>query len=575
MFIKRRPVPGQPTFLKIQICENFREGKKVKQRIVKHIGTSRSEMELRVLEKSAHLFIEESFRERQNQDVLFDARESVLEREPELFKQAPRNLVNVEHLHEVQKVIEGPRDIFGYAAEEEGLLNVLPEKDRELLSDLISARITEPASKKKTFENLQLYAGFDCSIDKVYRLISKLGKNENAVNKAAFGTAQRLFDDKIDLLFFDVTTLYFESWDQDALRDFGFSKDCKFGQVQVTLALATQNDGFPIGYRLFSGNTAEISTLIECVAEWKKYINLKDVIFVADRGMFSAKNLHALQQAGYLFVVGCPLRKLDKATTDKILDESNYKIRALETNGKSELIWSGKFDHSMTHREKNSEGKYETFQINGRIISSYSSKRAAKDAADRNKLLEKALKKVAKKTKENSSETDLKSLLGNRGHTKFLSVSDNSAKIVISQEKVEHDASWDGMHGVFSNTNLDELEILSRYRGLWQIESCFRVSKTNLKMRPIFHFTPERIRGHIALCFLSLVTLKTVEKRLKEKGISITTDKLIDEIRKVGSTIIQDKSTDTTFKVPSKLSKVAAEIYRAMGVKRVSKSATI
>ena len=131
------------------------------------------------------------------------------------------------------------------------------------------------------------------------------------------------------------------------------------------------------------------------------------------------------------------------------------------------------------------------------------------------------------------------------------------------------------MHGVFSNTNLDELEILSRYRGLWQIESCFRVSKTNLKMRPIFHFTPERIRGHIALCFLSLVTLKTVEKRLKEKGISITTDKLIDEIGKVGSTIIQDKSTDTTFKVPSKLSKVAAEIYRAMGVKRVSKSAII
>ncbi len=126
---------------------------------------------------------------------------------------------------------------------------------------------------------------------------------------------------------------------------------------------------------------------------------------------------------------------------------------------------------------------------------------------------------------------------------------------------------------VFTNTNLSDLEALSRYRGLWQIESCFRISKTNLKMRPIFHFTPERIRGHIALCFLSLVTLKIVEKKLKGKGVVITTNKLIDEIKKVGSTIIKDQSTNLTFKVPSKISKEAAQVYRAIGIKRNSRSA--
>ena len=211
MFIKRRPVSGKPTFLKIQICENFRKGGKVKQRIVKHLGTSRNEMELRVLEKSANLFIEESFREKQNNDVLFDARDSVVEREPEAFKPTPKNLVDVDHLHEIQKIIEGPRDIFGFAAQEERLLEAVPLKDRELLADLISARITEPASKKRTHENLQEYAGFECSIDRIYRLISKLGKNEDTINRIAFNAGRKLFDDKIYLLFFDVTTPYFES----------------------------------------------------------------------------------------------------------------------------------------------------------------------------------------------------------------------------------------------------------------------------------------------------------------------------------------------------------------------------
>lgn len=573
MFIKRRPVPGKPTFLKIQICESFREGEKVKQRIVKHIGTARNEMELRVLEKSANLFIEESFRIKQNDDILFDARDSVMARDTEPLKTDAKTLVDVDQLQEVQKIIEGPRDIFGYAAQEERLLDVVSPKDRELLSDLISARITEPASKNKTHEILQDYAGFECSLDKIYRLISKLGRNEDAVNRIAFSSAQKLFDNKIDLLFFDVTTLYFESWEQDDLRDFGFSKDCKFGQVQVTLALATQKDGFPIGYRLFPGNTAEISTLIACVNEWKKHIAFDDVVFVADRGMFSAKNLYALQDAGFHFVVGCPLRKLDKVTADKVLDEENYKISVLEANGKTEVIWNARFPYSMAYREKSAEEKFETFTINGTIVSSYSSKRAEKDQADRNKLIEKAMKKVTNKAKDGATATDLKALLGNRGHTKFLTIDDaKSAKIVISEDKIKHDASWDGMHGVFTNTSLSDLEALSRYRGLWQIEACFRISKTNLKMRPIFHFTPERIRGHIALCFLSLVTLKIVEKKLKDKGVIITTNRLIDEIKRVGSTIIKDKSSDLTFRVPSKLSKEASQIYRALGIKKSSKS---
>jgi transposase len=567
-------VPGKPTFLKIQICESVRSGKNVTQRIVKHVGTARNDMELRVLEKSASLFMEEIFIAKSNGSVLFDARDCVANREPELDKIKKKNsFADMDKVVEIGKTIDGPRDIFAFAAESEGLLGVLPAKEQELLGDLISARITEPASKKKTFENLQSYAGFECSLDKVYRLISKLGKAEVLINKTVFGVARKLFDEAIDLLFFDVTTLYFESWDQDELRDFGFSKDCKFGQVQVTLALATQKDGFPIGYRLFSGNTAEISTLVECVNDWGKHVSLDKVVFVADRGMFSAKNLHMLQESGFLFVVGCPMRKLDKAKEKEILDGRNYKVKAFEYQDTVEVIWCGKFAHSLEWRQKNTSGKMETFKIKGHIVSTYSSKRAFKDKTDRDKLLKKAIDKVTKKSKPAACATALKSLLGNRGHTKFLEVSEaSSSKIQVSEEKVANDAKWDGMHGVFTNTDLSELEVLSRYRGLWQIESVFRVSKTNLKMRPIFHFTPERIRGHIALCFLSLVTLKIVEKKLKDQEIKLTLNEIIEETKKVGSTIVQDKASGKKFKIPGKLTAKAADLYRGMGVLRSTKT---
>jgi transposase len=576
MFIKRRQMPNTDNHLKIQVCENFRENGRVRQKILKHIGTARNDMELRVLEKSAALFIEEMLMARSNGDVLFDARDCIANREPELSQlpEIDRSMhLDMAQVVEVKKITEGPQNVFAFAAQEEELTDIVPVGDRELLSELIAARITQPESKRKTFENLQTYAGFDCSLDKIYRLLTKLGKVESDINQKAFGTAQKLFGDEIDLLFFDVTTLYFESWTQDEIRDFGFSKDCKFGQVQITLALATQKDGFPVGYRLFSGKTAEISTLVDCIQEWKQHIAFKNVIFVADRGMFSTKNLHLLQELGYLFVVGCPLRKLGKTVGESILDENNYRMRSFESNGKTEVIWSGSFEHVMISREKDSTGANCTLQVGGKIVSTYSSKRALKDKTDREKMLEKAVKKITKESKSGASSTELKNLLGNKGHTKFLKVQDaDKSKVKINEDKVAQDAMWDGMHGVFTNTSFDELEVLSRYRGLWQIESCFRVSKSTLKMRPIFHYTPERIRGHIALCFLSLVTLKIIEKRLRDAKLKVTTESLISEIKDIGSTIVLDKFTGTQFKIPSKLSERAIEIYKCLGLNRSSRT---
>ena len=113
-----------------------------------------------------------------------------------------------------------------------------------------------------------------------------------------------LFENKLNILFFDVTTLYFESTKQDELRDFGFSKDCKFKEVQVVLSLITTDYGMPISYELFPGNTFEGSTLIETIKQVKITYNVDNITMVADRGMFSEKNLQVLEEENIQYVVG-------------------------------------------------------------------------------------------------------------------------------------------------------------------------------------------------------------------------------------------------------------------------------
>lgn len=569
MFIRKRPIVGTNHF-KIVICEAVRTGKQVVQKTIRQVGTAKTEAEVRTLEKAGAMLIHDMQTAR-NGGSLFDDFET-LNSHKETQQKKKNSHVRVENLKEIEKRAEGPLDIFGHAAELMQIKTLVKPEKRELLSQLISQRISNPSSKRRTREILEKDAGFKCSIDSIYRLLTELGLNTDTVNNAVFNAAKDLFDSKIDLMFFDVTTLYFESKSQDELRDFGFSKDCKFGEVQVTLALAAQSNGFPIGYKLFPGNTAEVSTLISCIEAWKKSLEIDEVIFVADRGMFSSKNLSAIQSAGYKFVVGCPLRKLGKTIETQIFDDESYKFGVLSHT--DEVVWNKRLEHSLMHKEEivDNDGengrvkKHQNIDILGNIIVCHSVTRAKKDAHDRAKMIEKAKKKYEKKAKATPSK--IKELIGNHGYTKYLTLKElGNAEVVIDENKVQSDAKWDGISGIFTNANLSNLECLSRYRGLWQIEECFRITKSHLKVRPIFHFSPVRIQGHIALCFLSLAVLKFTQTKLAQAGLKITIQKLTDELSRVGSTLMEDKESGVRFRVPSKLTTTCEAIYKAFGLK--------
>ena len=575
MFTRQRPIEGTNK-IRVVICESVRTGNKVAQKTIRHVGVARNESELKIFLNAADVLMHEIENSRRG-GALFDDFDALNERKAEVYTKK-KNQVRVENLKELEKRIEGPLDIFGHAAELMKINQLVKSESCELLNHLISQRICAPASKRRTRNILEKDAGFNCSLDSIYRLLTSLGSKHEEVNKVVSAAAKDLFDSKIDLMFFDVTTLYFESTDPDELREFGYSKDCKFGEVQVTLALAAQKNGFPIGYKLFPGNTAEVSTLISCIDDWKKSLAIDEVVFVADRGMFSAKNLHCIQTAGYKFVVGCPLKKLGREFEKQIFEEDDYKVEVLSSSGES--VRNKRLEHTLSFKEEiqsDSETQagvveFRTVDVHGHVIVCHSSTRAKKDANDRAQMIEKAKKKYEKKSKATPSK--VKEFIGNRGYAKYLMISNlDTAEIHFDEDKIQAAAKWDGISGIFTNADLSNIECLSRYRGLWQIEECFRISKSHLKIRPIFHFSPARIQGHIALCFLSLAVLKFTQTKLAQADVKITIQSLTDELSRVGSTLMEDKLSKTRFRVPSRLTDTGRAIYKALGLRRSESAA--
>ena len=195
---------------------------------------------------------------------------------------------------------------------------------------------------------------------------------------------------------------------------------------------------------------------------------------------------------------------------------------------------------------------------NQRLIVTFSEKRRQKDEKDRNKLISKLEKKL-------STTKDAKKLITNRGYLKFTDIS-NKTQAEINQEKVAEDAKWDGLHGVVTNTHLSAEEVIDKYKNLWVIEEAFRINKHNLKMRPIYHYTPNRIKAHIEICFLTFALVKHALRVLKNAGQKMSTSELREELSPIEASIIKDCDSGLLYKMPPSLTYQANEIYKAFGL---------
>ena len=544
MFVRVKKKDDQR--FQIQVVENTRNkiSGKVKQKIVRNIGVAHNTKEIEAFRKVGENAIVAINAQRQPTLSFVDPTEYYASKLEKSRRKTTDDYVYYKDIRGEKILNEGYFDFFAPILEDAGLDKIVcgSKSDRQwnnIINTLVISRIKEPLSKLATLD--QIADDFDINIpyQKVYRSLDYLIRNEDKVKANIANYTLNLFDKIVDVLFFDVTTLYFESIENDELKDFGFSKDCKFKEVQILLALIATKDGLPISYEIFPGNTFEGHTLEKTVSQLSNKFCIDKFIFVADRGMFSENNLKFMEKNGYKYIVAAKLKKQGKDLKNKILtDEFSPAV------ANNEFHW--RKEYSVNAR---------------RLIVSFSSKRAKKDALDRKRLIDRLLKKAR------NNKIKLTDLIPNYGNKKYVTIT--SGKAEINHAKIELESQWDGLHGVMTNdleTNADE--ILANYRGLWQIEEVFRVNKNFLRMRPIFHWKPKRIKAHILLCFISYSLLKFALFKIKAAGVSISEKELRKRLNRITSTIVTDKLTKKKYVIPTKNTKEQQEIYAVFGLAR-------
>ena len=530
MFVRVKTHPSS-SHKQVQICHTFREADRTRQKVIRHVGTARNENELLELKNLAVTI---------KAQIEMENRLSFAQPIAEKDEEGTVESINLLDVKEKGRYVEGFHEIFGKIFARVGFSDLLPTSQGGVLLDVLLARIATPCSKLRTQKILNGEFGKDVSLDRIYRMMDMLVENKDKVHRRVFETTKDLCNGGIDVLLFDVTTLYFESIEADGLREFGFSKDQQFHMTQVVLALATTKEGLPVGYRLFPGNTAEVSTLIASLEDWRRVVPFGKVIFVADRAMMSESNLALLEEAKIQYVVAAKLKKMKGDVQNKILEGPRQK-------------------------QETDKACQDMLLANGRrLIVTHSLKREEKDKKDRQQGIERIQKKLGK-------GKSLKRLIPNHGYQKYIKI-EGDGKVQLDDEKIATEGEWDGFHGVITNcveTDIDEL--LDNYRRLWVIEESFRIQKHTLRIRPIYHFKPERIEGHILLCYMAFSLMRYLEYEMKKWDIRMSMEQIRDTLWNVQVSMLHNETNDSWYRMPSYFSEEAKEIYQVIGVKRSSK----
>lgn len=383
----------------------------------------------------------------------------------------------------------GPQIILGALFDEIGF-NVIPE---ELFRDIVVARLAYPTSKLKTIDYLYRYQGKTLSVQDIYRFLDRLNEQyAPEAQRIAYQHSRKILG-QISVVFYDMTSLYFEAEDEDDLRRIGFSKDGKFQNPQIMLGLLVGQQGYPIGYDIFEGNTFEGKTLIPVLERIAAQYDVEAPVVVADAAMLSHKNLDALDRQGYPFIVAARLRNETPVMQEAIL----ARCQGLSNSRCVE----------MEHEH-------------GRLIVAYSQRRASKDVSNRQRGLHRLRKRIrgGRLGKEH---------LNNRGYNRFLKLT-GEVRVELDEAKVAQAARWDGLKGYLTNTKLSPDVVIETYGQLWHIERAFRISKTDLRIRPMYHYRRRRIKAHVLVAFVAYTIYKELERRLGQANLAMSPKRAIE-----------------------------------------------
>lgn len=453
----------------LQIVEGFREGGKVRHKVIANLGRIEQLQEGAIDNLISHLnkFSKENWR-----------------------KASPENL-------QVQWTKQwGPALVFRHLWNELSIgpqLQVFLNKT-EIVSPLDEAvfamvlnRLCDPQSKlgvsewiqtvyRPEFESLQL--------QHFYRALDFLAEYKDKLEVQLFERIRNLFNMDLDLVFWDTTSTYFEGNGTEELAHYGYSKDKRSDRLQIVIGLLMTKEGIPVAHQIFPGNISDVNTFKAALEDLRRRFHVTRIIMVGDRGMVSKNILQEIRAAGLEYIVGMRMRRL--VGIDWML---GWKSRYIKI-------------------KQNLKAKEVRCDDRGRYILCLNPEAAERDRLARKDMLAKLEYKI--------KNTGPKGLVGNRGYRRYLKI--DSDAVSIDQEALKKEARFDGKYLILTNSNLPTDQVVLAYKDLWKVERAFRELKSGLDLRPIYHWTDSRVRGHVMVCFLALVMESAMQKRLQDVG---------------------------------------------------------
>ena len=427
--------------------------------------------------------------------------------------------------------------------------SIRKQEDKNFLfKSLVISRLLYPGSKLELINYLSYFKNIDITSDKIYRFLDSLYQDEikSRIETCVFEHTKRVMNGEIIVTFYDVTTLYFESESEDDLRRVGFSKEGKIARPQIQLGLFTTLEGYPLSFEVYEGNKYEGHTLIDVLKKFQDRFQLdKKPIVVADRGMLNNDNIAYLENNNYKYILA-------------------YKIKNISNDLKEEIKNLTFIDDNVTHNIEfkkvipfaDENDKKQTIHVNQRLVLSYSTQRAKKDKYNRNKAIQRLENKIK------SSKTITKKDLKLSYYAKYIDLDDNNSKITfnINNQKIIEDEKLDGIKGFVTNDfTLTANEIIEHYNNQYEVERAFRISKTDLKIRPIYHRLETRIKAHILISFVSYAIYKEFERKLKINNVKFNFSQKL--LRKIIEHLIALKIDDEIIPInPSEIQKQILDI---------------
>ena len=522
----------------LQIVHTYREGKKVKQRVVSTLGRLDKLQEKRDIES-----ITQSLSKFSKNILLVLTDESDVKND---------------------SLIIGPVLVFRRLWEEAGL----PAIFKELLSDRKYEFDVELAVFITVLHRL-LVSGSDRACEKwmtsyriggsealmlhhFYRAMAFLGDPledqsgktpfaprciKDLVEEKLFARRRNLFTE-LEIVFFDTTSIYFEGEGGDQIGQYGNSKDHRSDCKQMVVGAVLDNRGFPLFCEMWPGNTADVKSLLPVVGRLKKRFGVERICVVADRGMISQDTIRQMEAKGLWYILGVRMRKVNDVKREILTRAGKYKEVTPEIDLpkapsplKVKQVW---------HNEK-------------RYIVCLNSKQARKDEMTRDAIIQGL---------EDKLKGGAKTLVGNKGYRKYLKVTKGTLQ--IDQEKIKQEKRFDGKWVLTTNMDMPADQVALKYKELWMVEQVFRQVKSILETRPIYHKTDETIRGHVFCSFLALVLRKELDRHLELSGLSYEWFDIKQDLNKLREITIDDGGKEVLIRTEAR--GVCSSVFRSLGM---------